>query len=81
MAVIYSTVVALTTTLLATLDAQRVICLCIVIFAFDGMKTQIVIYPNNRIIVNIIKVDTMVCTYRSTNLTKTNIYLFCEYVK
>jgi len=27
------------------------------------MKTQIVIYPNNRIIVNIIKVDTMVSTH------------------
>ena len=48
--------------MLATLDAKRVICLCVVIFASDGMKTQIVIYPNNRIIVNIIKVDTMVST-------------------
>jgi len=48
---------------LATLDAKRVICLCVVIFASDGMKTQIVIYPNNRIIVNIIKVDTMVSTH------------------
>ena len=50
--------------MLATLDAKRVICLCVVIFASHGMKTQIVIYPNNRIlIVNIIKVDTMVSTH------------------
>ncbi len=38
----------------ATLDARRVGCLCVaIIFASDRTKTQIVIYPNNRIIVNI----------------------------
>ena len=55
-AILYSTVVLTRGPHLlhATLDARRVGCLCVaIIFASDRTKTQIVIYPNNRIIVNI----------------------------
>ncbi len=49
-AILYSTVVLTRgpRLLRATLDVQRVGCLCVaIIFASDGTKTQIVIYPNN----------------------------------